>query len=352
MTPALQALGLGLLLLLPLSARAREPLRVGILDGSPPCSTQLSPGAWEGRAVDLWQLVAHRTQLPYTAHGYATAEALLTATASGEVDVAVGCLTVSAKRLERIQFSLPFQESGLALLISTNPLATGQALLRALLNPQLLRVLGVYLLVVALISAVVWRDEHMQPGLGAREQLRRYALVFQVLATGPGTNVIVSHTRGHLLVLVSWVVRLTGASLILSTITLDVLKQLPRASFQPRSLADLAGHRIAARPGSVSAQLLEEPPMQGRVTPVPLPQLRDGPALLARGGADAVLADDHQLRYVLQQLPAQQRSRLQLTLQGIHRESQAFAFSPALPRAEVLRINQAISRAKWEGLVP
>ncbi|MFN6131840.1 MAG: transporter substrate-binding domain-containing protein, partial [Synechococcaceae cyanobacterium] len=217
------------LVVLPLPVVAASVLRVGVLDGSPPCSEQQGPNRWQGKAVTLWSTVASEQRLPYVMQGYPSVSALLEASRRGAIDVGVGCITVSEARLGLYQFSLPFQESGLAVMVRTSRLEAGMALLRALLDPQLLRVLLGYLLAIALISGLVWWDEHRVhwAGKGWREALRSYALVFQVMATGPGTNMIVSRTRGHGLVLLSWVVRIVGASLIVSTITLEVLRQPP-----------------------------------------------------------------------------------------------------------------------------
>ena len=336
-----------------LPAAAAEVLRVGVLDGSPPCSQQQASGQWQGRAVDLWEVIASRERLPYLYSGYPNPLRLLEATQANQVDIGVGCLTIAPERVGRYRFSLPFQEEGLALLLPSDRLAGGRRLLQAVLHPQLLRVIVGYLLVIALISWLVWRDEHCGDGRQSRrEQLRRYALVFQVLASGPGTNVIVTRTRGHALVLLSWLVRIIGASLIVSTITLEVLSQPPTSGFQPRSLADLAGRRIAVRPGSVSAQLLLQPPLRGKVSVVSLPSLASAAGLLLEGHADAVLADEQQLRHVREQASPLQRSRLRLALQGTNRESQAFALSPRLETTLVRRLDRAISQAKRDGLVP
>lgn len=337
-------------LLLAAPADAGPVLQVGVLDGSPPCSEQRQSGHWQGRAVELWQQLATRENLAYRLSAYGSVGALLEASRDGRIDVGVGCLTVAPDRIGRYRFSLPFQEAGLAVLVQGNRLAAGASLLRALVNPQLLRVLTGYLLAIALLSWLVWRDEHSGDGAGRREQLRRYALVFQVLATGPGTNVIVTRTRGHGVVLLSWLVRIIGASLIVSTITLDVLQQPPAAGGQPRSLDDLAGRRVAVRPGSVSAQLLHEPPLAGQVTIVTLPTVGDAVPLLLSNRADAVLADEQQLRHALAQAQAWQRARLQLALQDTHPESQAFVYSPALPADLALRLDRAIGQAKREGL--
>ena len=350
----MRAWGLALLLVLPLPVQAATGpvLEVGVLDGSPPCSNQDASGHWQGRAVDLWQTIANREQLPYTLRSYPTAQALLDATEKAQVDVGVGCLTVSPERVGRYRFTLPFQEAGMAALVRTNPFSAGQSLLRAALNPQLLRVLGGYLVLIALLSWVVWHTEHRKAdGNRRRDQFRSYALVFQVLASGPGTNTIVNRTRGHGIVLLSWMVRLIGASLIVSTITLDVVKQPPLTGFQPRSLKDLIGRRVAVRPGSVSAKLLALPPLKGQVTVVPLPNLEQAPAQLLKGRAEAVLADEQQLRFVRDTAPVSQRPQLLLAMPGTNKQSQAFVLSPKLSEASALQINRAISEAKRDGLV-
>ncbi len=347
------ALGAALLLLpLPPLAAARV-LRVGVLDGSPPCSEQNGPGRWQGRAVTLWTTVASGQSLPFVMRGYPSVSALLEASRRGAIDVGVGCITVTEARLGRYSFSLPFQESGLAVMVRTSRLEAGKALLLALLDPQLLRVLLGYLLAIALISGLVWWDEHRVhwAGKGWREALRSYALVFQVMATGPGTNMIVSRTRGHGLVLLSWVVRIVGASLIVSTITLEVLRQPPPVASLPRSLDDLRGLRVAARPGSVSEAKLREPPLAGRVRLVPLPSVADAVPMLLNSQVDAVLADEQQLVFARSLAPTSERSRLQLALRGQYTESQAFVYGRELPEATALRIDQGISRAKQQGLL-
>ena len=368
--PALLALGLVTLSSAP-AARSAEILRVGVLDGSPPCSELRGPGRWQGTAVDLWQFVAAREQLPYTLKPFPSAKALLEASRQDQVDLGVGCLTITPERVGTYRFSLPFQESGVALLMGSNRLATMRAVLGGLLDARLLGLLAGYLLAIGVLSAVVWRTEGGYPpgsALGAgsatesgagpagrwppRDWWRRYGLVFQVLATGPGTNTIVATTRGQGLVVLSYLLRIVFGSLIVSTITLDVLREAPVSDALPDSLDDLAGRRVAARPGSVSEKLLRTPPLQGKVTVVPLPKLSEAPALLLNRQVDAVLADEQQLRYVRTQVPLRQRNRLQLVLDGQRPESQAFVYSPQLPEAITERIDRAISEAKRNGQVP
>jgi len=288
-----------------------------------------------------------------TCRGYPTPRSLLEATRNDQVDIGVGCLTMAPERVGTYRFSLPFQEQGLALMLPAEAGANSLRLLSTLLNAELLKVVGGYLLAIGLISSVVWLDEHRGEGSSSkREQLRRFALIYQVMASGPGTNMIVSRTRGHALVLLAWLVRIIGASMIVSTITLDALREPTARGFQPSRLTDLVGLRIAVRPGSVSEQLLKTPPLAGRVNLVSLSALDQGPELLQQGKANGVLADEQQIRYVLEQSPPQQRSQLRLALEGINRESQAFVYSPRLDTALITRLDRAISQAKRDGLVP
>jgi polar amino acid transport system substrate-binding protein len=342
-----------LLLAVPLPALATGVLRVGVLDGSPPCSLQKTRGQWQGRAVELWELIARREGLAYLMRGYPNPRSLLEATRADQVDIGVGCLTMAPERVGRYRFSLPFQERGLALMLPAEAGANSLRLLSTLVNTELLKVIGGYLLAIGLISSVVWLDEHRnKDSIGKRDQLRRFALIYQVMASGPGTNMIVTRTRGHALVLLAWLVRIIGASMIVSTITLDALREPAARGFQPRRLTDLTGLRIAVRPGSVSENLLKTPPLAGRVKLVNLSALEQGPMLLLQGKADGVLADEQQLDYVLEQTPPEQRSRLRLALKGAYRESQAFVYSPNLDDAMATRLDRAISQAKRDGLLP
>jgi ABC-type amino acid transport substrate-binding protein len=140
--------------------------------------------------------------------------------------------------------------------------------------------------------------------------------------------------------------------MIVSTITLDALREPAARGFQPRRLTDLIGLRIAVRPGSVSEHLLKTPPLAGQVKLVNLSALDKGPELLLQGKADGVLADEQQLVYVLEQTPPEQRSRLRLALKDSYRESQAFVYSPNLDNTMATRLDRAISQAKRDGLLP
>ncbi|MEB3304103.1 MAG: transporter substrate-binding domain-containing protein [Cyanobacteriota bacterium] len=330
-------------------------VRVGVVDGAHPCSFR-SEGVWKGLAVELWSRVATEEKIPYVLEDWPTLRALLKATGENRVDVAVGCINLSPDRLAAIRFSLPFQEDGLAVLALQNRLDLGKAFLRSLLGPPLLVLLGGFLLTIGLLSFLTWRVEGHETSpdtlrMGTR---RSFARIFQILATGPGSNTIVETTRGHGLVVLAYLVRIVAASLLVGFLTVHVVEETRQRTAKPlKDLEDLRGRRVAVRPGSISASLLEElnrRPGSVPIQAVQMPKVDGAISLLENGKAEAVLADELQLSYVMAHHP-RTGAIPTLVLRGVRPESQGFAFSPGLPRDMAKGIDLAISRLKRSGEV-
>jgi polar amino acid transport system substrate-binding protein len=165
------------------AAAVKPVLRVGVVDGAPPCSYR-DAGAWRGLAVDLWNRIATREQLPYVVSEWPSVREMLEASRAGRLDVAVGCLNVSPDRLERYRFSLPFQEDGLAVMVLQSRLDLGRSFIGALFTPTLLQLLGGYLLAIGALSLLTWRveDYAQQPQTLSEGRLRVFSKLFQVLA--------------------------------------------------------------------------------------------------------------------------------------------------------------------------
>ena len=350
------------LLLIGLTSPAAWPqsegrvLRVGVVDGAHPCTFR-EDGVWKGLAVDLWNRVATEEKLPFILEDSPNLRALLQATRDNKVDVAVGCINLSPERIAGTAFSLPFQEEdGLAVLALQSPLDLGKAFLRSLLGPPLLLLLGGFLLSIGLLSLLTWRVEGHSSSSDTMRMgsLRSFARVFQILATGPGSNTLVETTRGHGLVLLAYLVRIVSASLLVGYLTVHVVEETRRRSAESlKSLEDLRGRRVAVRPGSISASLLEELNRSSGSLPiqvVDMPRVDQAITLVEQGRADAVLADELQLTYGIARYP-RSRTTPTLVLRGLRPESQGFAYSPLLPKSTALRIDLAISRLKRSGEV-
>ena len=348
-------LALGLAMATTGQAAAAPVLRVGLVDGSPPCSYR-EAGVWRGLAIDLWNQVATLEHLPYVVTEWPSVRQMLEASREGRLDVAVGCINVSPDRLQRYRFSLPFQEDGLAVMVVKSRLDLGRSFLGALLTPTLLQLLGGYLLAIAVLTWLTLRLEartHPAP-VSRRSSLRHCSKVFQVLATGPGSNTIVSTTRGNGVVILAYLVRIVSASLLVGYLTVNVAGEIQdKASGAIQSPADLRGLRVGVRSGTVSEALLKELNAGGtweKVTMVALDSIGAGAEQLASRQIDALVGDNLQLSHLLLQ-DQSKRFLPSLALEGIRPESQAFAYAQALPEATASRIDQAISALKRSGVV-
>ncbi len=341
------------LILVAAPAQAAPVLRVGVADGAQPCSYR-QQGSWSGMAVELWQRVADEEKLPYVLVQGQSAATLLASVQRGELDVVIGCITVSPERLRSNRFSLPFQETGLGVMTRRTRLDLGVSLLQSLLAPDLIRLLLAYVGLIGVLSVAVWRVERAgsKPAEWPVGRRRGFALIFQVLATGPGTNTVVVTSRGHSLVFLAYMVRIVSASLLVSYVTINVVRGSDDASGNAlRSLRDLAGQRVGVREGSVSEQLLQRLNLSGLRPTIELRELKqvlDADELLSAGAVDAVMADEIQFEYLMHQLAD---PRYGLALRNLHPQSQAFAFSPSLNEATANKIDLALGRLKRDGVV-
>jgi ABC-type amino acid transport substrate-binding protein len=332
------------------NGQAQRVLRVGVLAGAAPCSFN-NNGDWQGLAVELWARVARRKHIPYQLQAAPNATALLNDAAANRIDLGVGCLSLNPERVAMYRFSLPFQEEGLAVLMRRSRLELGRAMLQSLLAPDLLRLLAGYLSGIVLVAALIWQIEGHANSNEAKQdgKWRHFLRIFQILATGPGTNTIVRTSRGQALVICSYGIRIVSASLLVSYITLNVVRQ-PQANGIPRQrgLAALAGLRVAVRPGSSAERTLRTLGAARPITLVPMRSIVDAGPLLNNRQVDAAVADDLQMQYV-QALSSNQQ--LELVLSAQQPASQGFVFSPALEDSLANRIDQAISELKREGVV-
>lgn len=97
------------------AAAQPQPLRVGVVQDAMPCSG-IQNGQPRGSAVELWQAIAAQRGWRYTTVAIQNPNSAIEAAANGDVDVAVSCLNIIPERLEKVDFSLPYQEDSLAFL--------------------------------------------------------------------------------------------------------------------------------------------------------------------------------------------------------------------------------------------
>ena len=113
------ALGAATLVLacIPEHATAQEPrnLIVGTVDNYLPCSDETSEG-YEGLSIDIWRRVAEKLQQPYALVNIPSFSAAIDSAAFGSVDLIASCHKITAERVERVDFSVPYTRASLGIL--------------------------------------------------------------------------------------------------------------------------------------------------------------------------------------------------------------------------------------------
>ena len=95
------------------------PLTVGLYV-SPPFVID-EDGDYSGMAIDIWEALSRILSLDYTYQRFTNFRELLEATENGTVDVAVTNVTITRARAERVDFTQPWFDAGLRIMVNEEP---------------------------------------------------------------------------------------------------------------------------------------------------------------------------------------------------------------------------------------
>lgn len=97
---------------------APRDLKVGVFV-SPPFVMRDGDG-FTGMAIDIWEPIAETLGLSYTYEPFSNFRNMINATAAGDVDVGVTNITITRARAERLDFTQPWFDSGLRIMVNEN----------------------------------------------------------------------------------------------------------------------------------------------------------------------------------------------------------------------------------------
>ena len=332
-------LGVALLLLLPwlvfcVSASAQtqgqaqeQTLKVGMAT-VPPFVMETTDGEPEGISVDLWREIAERKGWDFVWQPLSFRE-LLAAVEKGDIDVAVGALTMTADREQRFDFSHPFYQTGLSIGVLPQPEQNLFTALRALISWQFLSVvLGLSTLLLA-VGVLVWFAEHKRNP----EQFGGSTL--QGLGAGMWWAAVTMTTVGYgdktpttLLGRLVGLVWMFAGLIVVASFTAAITTSLTVGNLTSRiqSENDLYGTVVATIDDTASQRYLQEQHIRYRA----YPDLTTAMTSVAEGETGAVVYDRALMQYRNQQLGEKHLS----ILPGMFAK-QLYAF--AIPEGSALR---------------
>ena len=232
-----------------------RPIRVGVYV-SPPFVME-KDGGYTGMAVDLWEALAAERGLQSEYRPFLTFRALVDATAAREVDVAVTNLTITQRRAQRIDFTQPWFDAGLRIMVSDERGAGFWDLVEGLRDSGHLRAYGwlAFVILVATVLLTIF-DRRFDTAFPARWRDGLAESFYTVMSVATSGRM---PSRKNLF---GWVGRI-GQALwmicgiaVLAYVTSSVTSVMTTLSLTNRinSVADLPGKTIGVLSGSVAEE--------------------------------------------------------------------------------------------------
>jgi hypothetical protein len=135
------------------SAEPERVLDVGV-HVSPPFVME-EDGAYTGMAIELWQGMAGNRNVTSNYVTFETIRELIDATEAGDIDIAVTNLTITKARHERINFTQPWFDAGLRIMVNTDRGVGIGAVLAGLTDAGHLEAYGWLALVIVVATVLI-----------------------------------------------------------------------------------------------------------------------------------------------------------------------------------------------------
>lgn len=303
-----------------------RPLNVGITP-VPPFVIKADNGEWQGISIDLWRQIAEDMGRDFNFVPLSFNE-LLTQVESGDIDVAVGALTMTAERESAFDFSHPFYQTGLSIAIPPVPEPSLFSTFKALLSWKFLSVVVALAGLLLAVGFALWLFERKRnpeqfggsaaQGIGASF----WWAAVTMTTVGYGDKAPVS-LAGRLVALVWMFAGLIMVASFTAAITTSLTVSNLQSQIQEPS--DLPGHNIATIANTASEEYLQS----HRIRHELYPDLTTALQSTVDGETDAIVYD----RALMQYRNQQEGNRLTI-LPGVFQQQ---LYALALPEGSPLR---------------
>lgn len=294
-------LGLLMCLFSPAAAmsQAQDPspavLRVGIVS-APPLYMKTAGGQWEGFAIELWQAVAERLEVPYEYQEFATYQELLDALADGEIDV-IPSLPVNERYESAMDFSYSYLKSGLAIAVPVEGYELKWfRIFKGIFSMDILKAIGFLFLLSVIAGVVVWGFERRRNsemfGDGPVGGMGHGIWWAMVTTTTVGYGDKTPRTIGGRITAAIWML---FSLILIASFTANVTTSMTLGELrgQVQGFHDLYRVRVGSIPGSEAFTFLVK---QG-ISVIPVKNIEEGLQMVADKKVDALVLNEQILKY-------------------------------------------------------
>lgn len=271
-----------------------RPVSVGVYV-SPPFVIE-KEGRLSGMAIELWEALAAERGLRSEYHRYDTLRDLAGATTRGDVEAAVTNLTITQERAKRMDFTHPWYDAGLRIMVNEDANAGFRAVLEGLYGAGHLQAYAwlafVILAATVLLTIFDRRFDDQFPRRWRNGLAESFYTVMSVATSGP------TPSRKNLF---GWIGRigqgvwLVCGIAVLAYVTSTVTSVMTTLSLtsQINGLADLRGKTVGVFSGSVAEEYARESAIPSRS----FKDVDEAVSALLEGRVVAVVGDAPVLEY-------------------------------------------------------
>ena len=273
---------------------ANAPLRVITTPFAPFVLPGTDPLA--GFSIDVWEAVARRMHVEFTLQ-VVTAEERFSKVQRGEADVAIGLLVMTPEDERRVDFTHPYLDSGLQIMVRAQREGHFRELFDSIPWRAIGELFGVAILIMLLLANVLWLIERRNNPSFRKKYLAAIGEglwgSMLIVATGEHGDRDAPNVIKRIAVVAMWLLGVILVAQLTATVTSSQI--VARFQSEIRGPADLPGKTIAASaPGTISGDYL---------TGLGLPFTRittpdEGIRMLTQGEVQAVVLNSAALQYL------------------------------------------------------
>jgi polar amino acid transport system substrate-binding protein len=329
-----------LLYISPLNAQTKSinstnsKLVVGIAGSAP--FVLIKNGDPKGIAIEIWQDIALKKDWKYSYKEFTTVENALHALNNNEIDLVVGPISITSKRLEHMRFSQPFYNSSLAIVSRSEQMSLWKRI-KPIFSFKLLGAVGIFLIILAFVGTLLWLAERKKsPDQFPNDALNgigtgMWLAIVTMSTTGYGDKAPIT-LKGRIIagswMIISIIFATSMVAGIASTLTISSL-----GTTSVTNIEQLSRRKVATIANSPSEVFLKE--YKSKITRAL--DLDEAFTLLNNKEVDAVVYDRPQLLHYLKKNNSQ---NLYLAKAEYYKQGYGFAFS--LNSTLVYDVNRAL----------
>jgi len=272
---------------------AGRPLRVVTAAVAPFVLPKSDPPA--GFSVDLWNEVARRMRVEFSWRVAPTQPELLQAVQRGDADVAIAAITMTPEREMLVDFSHPYFDSGLQIMVRAQEESRFLTTLWSIPWQAIGHLFAAAIAIVFLLANVLWLIERRRSSNFTKGYLRAIGEglwgTMLIIATGEYGDRDAPGVVKRVTVVLMWLLGVVLIAQLTATVTSS--QTVERLQSSIRGPGDLPGKTIASVTGTVAGDYLAQ---RG----LPFVSVNYGPdaiRMLTEGEVQAVVFDAPTLQY-------------------------------------------------------